>query len=212
MNRLSRLTPLTGLLFAALNVVAITAVPMQPNAKASGADVIAFFTVHRTSQRVGDVLGTLAVVSLVFFAGTLYSRFRDTRSSALGVVALVGTGLLGVGVLVSSTVSWALTDAPTHYSAEAAQALNAISYDVVLPMIAGLMLFAVATGIAVVREGWLPSWFGWTLIVLGVASASPAFPLAFFGVLAWSAIVAVILVTREAAPVPARASLSGASA
>jgi hypothetical protein len=198
------------LLFAALNVVAITAVPMQPSAKTSGANVIAFFTMHRTSQRVGDVLGALAVVSLVFFAGTLYSWFRGTRSSPLGVVALVGTGLLGVAVLVSSTVSWALTDAPTHYSVAAAQALNAISYDVVLPLIAGLILFAISTGIAVVREGWLPNWLGWTLLALGVVSPTPAFPL--FGVIAWSAIVAVILATREAAPAPARASLIGASA
>lgn len=58
MNRLSRLTPLTGLLFAALNIVAIAAVPKQPNAEATGGHVIAFFTVHRAAERAGDVIGT----------------------------------------------------------------------------------------------------------------------------------------------------------
>jgi len=211
MNRLARFTPLTGAIFAVLVVISAVTTPNNPTAKSSGAHVIAFETAHRSAERAGAVIGTLAVVFLIFFAGWLYNSIRETDSRALGIVALVGAGLVGAGLLVSASITWALTDGPAHYSASAAQALNALDYDLFLPMIGGLIVFGISTGIAVLREGWLPAWLGWVLIALGVIAPSPAFVVALFGTVAWSAVAAVIVFAR-ANRAPAPATLGGASA
>lgn len=211
MNRLTRFTPLTGTLFAVLTIVGF-ALPDGPGASASGSRVIAYTAAHRSSVRLGDILGTATAVLLVFFAGSLYNRFRDSGSGALGAVALVGAGIAAIGILSSATLSWALTDSSAHYSVAGARLLNALSDDIILPVAAGLILFAISMGIAVLREGWLPSWLGWAMVVLGVASATPAFALGFFGVVAWCAIAGVMLIAKASAPARVRASLSGASA
>ncbi len=112
------------------------------------------------AERAGAVLATLAVVFLVFFAGYLYDRIRETDSRPLGVVAPVGASMAGVGLLVSASTTWVLTDGPTHYSPSGAQVINALGYDAVLPIIAGLIVFAIATRIAVLRERWSGSQAG----------------------------------------------------
>jgi len=197
-DRLNRLAPLTGVVFAALIAVSFFTSPQEPKATASGAHVIAFYTAHRSAERVGAVIGTVALVLFVCFAGSLYSRMRRAgRDQSLGVVALTGAGLVAAGLTISGSLTWALTDHPSHFSPAAAQAVNSVAYDMVLPMIAGVMLFGVATGLAVRRAEWLPGWLGWPLIVLGIAAASPAFPLALLGVVIWTAAAAVTLVTRR---------------
>jgi len=196
-DRLNRLAPLTGLVSAALIVVSFFTSPTEPKPTSSGAHVIAFFTTHRSAERVGAVIGTVAMVLFVCFAGSLYARMRQARrDESLGAVALTGAGLFAAGLTISASLTWALTDNPSHFSPAAAQALNTLAYDMVLPIIAGLMLFGVATGLAVRRSEWLPGWLGWPLIVLGVIAASPAFPIALFGVIIWAAAAALMLVTH----------------
>jgi hypothetical protein len=196
-DRLNRLAPLTGLVSAALIVVSFFTSPTEPKPTASGAHVIAFFTTHRSAERVGAVIGTVAMVLFVCFAGSLYSRMRRARrDESLGAVALTGAGLFAAGLTISASLTWALTDNPSHFSPAAAQALNTLAYDMVLPIIAGLMLFGVATGLAVRRSEWLPGWLGWPLIVLAIVAASPAFPIALFGVVIWTAAAALTLVSR----------------
>lgn len=212
MKRLARLTPLTGLIFAALIAVNTAIAPNNPNAKTTGEHVIAFFTQHHSAERAGAVVGTLGLVFFIFFAGWLYNRIRETDSRALGIVALVGGGLFAAGFLVSGSIVWALSDSTTQYSAPAAQALNALDYDLVLPMIGGLIVFAIATGIAVLREGWLPAWLGWALVALGIIAPSPAFPIALFGTVIWSAIVAVINTMRSTRGATAYATVGNATA
>ncbi len=213
MNRLTRLTPLTGLIFAALMVAGLAVGPTQPKPSSSGEQVIAFFAAHRSGQRAGAVAGTLALVFFIFFAGSLYDIMRRTSvSQTLGAVALVGAGLLAAGLMVSGSITWALTDGPARYSAASAHALNALGYDMILPAIAGLLVFGVTTGLAAIRGGWVPAWLGWVLIAFGILAPSPAFPIALFGTVAWSAVVAIMLVSRATRTATATAALSGASA
>jgi hypothetical protein len=212
-DRLSRLAPLTGLVFAVMMVVSFVSIPTEPKPKSSGLHVIAFFTAHRSSERAGAVVGTVALALFVCFAGSLYNTIRQAgRGEALGAVALVGAGLFAVGLMLSGSLTWALTDSPAHLSPATAQGINTVAYDMVLPIIGGLLLFGTAMGIAVVRGRWLPAWMGWLLIVLGVAAASPAFPIALFGLVLWSAVASVVLVTRANRIAGARApAMAGAS-
>jgi hypothetical protein len=105
-----------------------------------------------------------------------------------------------------------LSIGPAHYSAGSAQALNALAFDTFLPIVAGLIVFAIATGIAVIREAWLPAWLGWALVALGVITPSPALPVGLFGVVAWSAVVAVILFAGTPAERQRGARVSNAAA
>jgi hypothetical protein len=214
-DRLNRWAPLTGVAFAVLMVAGSAVGPTTPKPSSSGAQVIAFFTAHRTGERAGAALGTLALALLLFFAASLYARIRHANGGdALGAVALVGAGLLAAGMTVSGSLTWALTDGPSSFSPSAAHALNAVGYDMILPMIAGILVFAIATGIAVVRGGSLPRWLGWLLIVFGLIAPTPAFPVALYGIVAWTGVVAVLLVARshsanantvdEPRPVPAQ--------
>jgi hypothetical protein len=212
MNRLARYTPLTGVIFVALLAANMAIAPNNPSAKSSGAHVISWITAHRSAERAGAVIGTISIAFLVFFAGWLYNLVRQTDSRALGIVALVGASMVGVGLLTSASIVWALSDAPSHYSPSTAQALNALDYDFFLPMVGGLIVFGVSTGIAVLREGWLPAWLGWILIALAVIAPSPAFPVAMLGTAVWIAVAAVILVARAARPATAPAGLESASA
>lgn len=211
MNRLARYTPLTGLIFAVLVAVSTAVAPNNPNAKSSGAHVISWITAHRSAERAGAVIGTVAVAFLVFFAGWLYNLVRQTDSRALGIVALVGASIVGTGLLVSASIVWALSDAPSHYSASTAQALNALDYDFFLPMVGGLIVFGISTGIAVLRERWLPAWLGWVLIVFAVIAPSPAFPIALLGTGLWIGVAAAISMARTSRTVPV-ASLGNVSA
>lgn len=212
MNRLARYAPLTGLIFTVLFILSTVVGSSEPNANWSGTRVITFFTAHRTAERAGAVIGTLTAAFLIFFAGALYSRIRETDSRALGVVALVGAGILATGLLVADSITWALTDHPASYSAASAHALNAVSYNMILPLIAGMILFGVSLGIAVVRGSWLPSWLGWVLIALGIIAPSPAFPVAAIGLVVWSAVVALTLSVRTGGSAAAQTSLSHAAA
>jgi hypothetical protein len=202
-DRLTRLAPVTGLVFVVLMIAAFVVGPTQPKASSSGTHVIAFFTAHRSGERAGTIAGTLALTFFVFFVGSLYSLLRRaTGPGALGVLALVGAGLFAAGLAVSASLSWALADAPSHLSPASAQALNAASYDMILPMIAGLLVFGMAMGLSVVRGGWLPVWLGWVLIALTVVAPSPAFPVAMFGTFLWCAVVSVLLVARARSAAP----------
>ena len=57
-------------------------------------------------------------------------------------------------------------------------------------------MFLIASGISIVRHGALPRWLGWVAIVLGVASATPAFFIAFLLAAIWILIVSVMLALR----------------
>jgi hypothetical protein len=63
-DRLVRLAPLTGVVFAALSAVTFVITPTSPSAHASGAKVISFYEAHRSSERVSVIVGVLA---LAFF-------------------------------------------------------------------------------------------------------------------------------------------------
>jgi hypothetical protein len=198
-DRWSRVASLSGLAYLALLVASTAAAPAQPKARTTGAHVVAFFTAHRSQERAASIIGVLAVAAFICFAGALFAHVRTAGAGiAPAAVALLGAGLLGTGLTVGASLTYALSDAPTHLSPAAAQAMNAIGYDMVLPMIGGLLLFGAGMGIAVVRGGWLPAWAGWTLVALGVVAASPLFPASYFGIALWSAVVGVRLAMRGA--------------
>ena len=110
----------------------------------------------------------------------------------------------GIGIL--AFVHLALASAASSANTiGAAQVLNVLDANDFIPMVSGIAVLLLASGLSVVRHGGLPRWLGWVGVVLGVLMFTPA---GFFGFLAsgvWIVIASVLLTLarRSVAPAPA---------
>jgi hypothetical protein len=198
-SRWIRWAPLTGVAFIVLVVLGgPVAEGDTPGSKATGAQVVAFFEAHRSRERAGAVLLTLAFVVFLFFAGSLRSYLRRTAAlEGLGAVVLAAAAVLVAGQTAGSGLLFALSDSPTHLSSGAAQALNVLSNDMVLTNAAGFCVFGIASGVAILRGADLPNWLGWLAILIGIAVLTPA---EFVGVLLlviWIVSVSILMIRRS---------------
>jgi hypothetical protein len=203
-DRQSKLASLTGVLFAVLIVVAIfTNSSETPDAKARPAKVIAYYSAHRSEIETSTILFALAFLVVVLFAGALRSYVRPA-AEGLGALILAGGVMMSVGALIGSAVEYALAKQLVHLGPQTAQALNVLANELFLPVIAGAFVFAVCSGLAILRGASLPKWLGWVAIVLGIAAIIPpaSFP-ALIGFVLWSIVVSVLMYMRSGEPADA---------
>lgn len=176
---LSRWAPLTGVVAGILFAVAFFAGGSTPNANASPASVISFFVRNGSAQKTQGLVGAFAVVFFVFFAVALASRMRAAGAwLANGMVAGAAFGAVGIAALFS--VQYVLGDNARYLNAGSASALNLLDNDLFLPAAAGMCVFGIVGGLAVVASRAPARWMGWVLVVIGACSASP---LLFFAIL-----------------------------
>src|ERR1700684_1209006 len=119
---LSKWAPLSGTVAGVLVAIAFFASPNSPGDDASGAQVIAWYNSHHTSDFVFDLIGGLAVLFLMFFAVALARQVR-TGDRWLAYGALAGAVFGGVGFLTS--VGFDSILAPDHHRLSGALALSA---------------------------------------------------------------------------------------
>jgi hypothetical protein len=209
---IKRFAPLTGVAFFALLLVSALITGNSPDGKASGEKVLSYYEAHRTSTEVSGLLTVIAVfVGLVFY-GLLRDHLRRHEASrGLTATAFGGAVLFGASGALSAGLDWALTDAPSHTSTSAAQALNLVDEDVTYGlMLAGLAVLFFCFGLAIVGGRLLPVWLGWVALPLAlVALIPPVGFVAFFGVALWTLVVSIALWLRlrnaDAPTVPATA-------
>ena len=203
---LSKWAPASGALAAVLVAIAFFAGPNSPGDNATGAQVIAWYQSHHTSDFVFDIIGGLAVLFLVLFAVALPRQVRTgDRWLAYGALAAAAFG--GVGFLTSVGFDAVLAQDHNHLTTASAQTLNLLENDFFLPILIGFALFGILTGLAVVVGRILPVWMGWVMFAFGLACL--AGPVGFFGLLAtmlW-VLVAGIWMVKQGPPVPERATL-----
>jgi hypothetical protein len=199
-HRLVRLAPLTGVVFAALAVVAFASSQAPPGSKASGASVIAFYKAHSAGQQRSDYLWFLAFTFLLLFAGCLRSYLRRTPAAeALGALALAGAAVLTAGATVYFGFDYALAVVPRNLDPAAAQTLNVLALNLSFPFAAGGCVFGIASGLAILRGALLPKWLGWVAIAVAIVMASPAALIGLVLLIVWTAIVSVLIFRRSAA-------------
>ncbi len=210
-DRLNRLAPLSGIIFFILLLVGIFTSGSSPGAGASGAKVIAFYTHHRSGQRLSDIVFVFASAFIVLFAGVFRDRLRR-ESEGAATTALVGAAILAVGLAILSSFDYALASHATQFTASTAQALNTVSNEAFLTAIMGGFVFGVCSGIAVLRASVLPRWTGWLALIFGIAAATPASFAGLAGMALWTLVVAILLYARaehateaRSAPIPAAA-------
>jgi hypothetical protein len=207
MSRLSRFAPLTGVIFAVLGFAGFAISKANSlSSTASGARVIAFYRAHHAGQTASDILLTVGFAMFLLFAGSVRARLRqgDDRE-ALGAVALVAAGVVAAGALAFFSVDFALASGSGQLAPDAAQALNLLAFRMVLPACAGMLVFGVAAGLAVIRSAIVPRWLGVIAVVIGLVGVSPLLTVALMALYVWTLVVAVILVVRAGALSDSRA-------
>ena len=208
-----RVIPLiTGILFVALVVVSIFTGPggnSATNSNANPAKTLAYFQApHAHYAGLSALLITLAVtIGLFFFASVRDYLRRDEAQASLAGTAFGGAIIFGASGALSAGALLAISDSPKTLLPATAQMLNLINNDVSNGMqAAGLAVFFLAAGIAVIRSRLLPLWWGWVTIVLGLVAASVILSFAaFIGMGVWAIVTAIMMYFKLA-----KASDSGA--
>jgi hypothetical protein len=197
-DRLGRLAPLTGVLFAVVVVVAAFTGGETPNANASAAKVILYYHAHRSKIETSSLLLAIAFLIFVFFAGVLRSYLRRTPAvEGVATIMLTGGAIMTVGAALGGGIEFGLAHNINDLSPAAAQAVNVISNEIFIPLLAGTFVFSIASGIAILRGAALPKWLGWVAIVMGIAALIPPafFPMLIVFVI-WSAVVSILVYQR----------------
>ncbi|HVS50457.1 MAG TPA: hypothetical protein VHJ99_16345 [Candidatus Dormibacteraeota bacterium] len=133
--------------------------------------MIAFYAAQGGTQQLAVALLALGFVFFVFFAGSLRAHLRQTPGlEALSTVALAGAVLETAGQTMGAGYVWALAQDSRHLDPSAAQALNALSNDAVATNTAGLIVFGIAAGLAILLSGRLPRWLGWVPIAMAIVT------------------------------------------
>ena len=195
--RVTRLLPLSGIVFVVLVLLAIVAIGGNtPDSDASAAKVHDFYLDHDVQQALAAFVLAAAVPFLVLFGVALALAVwpsGDVRRPIWEVVLIAGAGLAAGAFLVAAFIHFALADGADVLSAEASQTLNVLDGD-------SWVAFNGALGVMMLGAGGslLPTavfrWLGWAALVLGVALFVPFadfFALLLTGI--WIIVVSVLL-------------------
>jgi hypothetical protein len=202
-STLERLAPLTGIAFVVLIVASFIIGGESPDVDDSTADVIDFWSENDSANIWSAVLGGLATVFLVWFGGSMrvFLRRGEGEPGRLSAIAFAGFLLAAAGGGMFCGFQFSAADTVGDVPEDVTQTLSVLTSDFFIPFAAGNLVAFVASGLAIVRFGVLPSWLGWVALVIGIASLTP---IGFFAFLAggiWI-LVASVLIYQEGAQGP----------
>jgi hypothetical protein len=193
--RLERLAPLTGIVFAVIFYVAVALSGDEPDADASAAKAVQYWSNHDTKEIILSVLGVVATLFFIWFAGTLRARLYEAEGGTgrLASTAFAGAVMFSVGLLSLVAISFTAADTAGDVAPTVTQTLNALNSDFFFPAAGGGAVLYLATGVAVLRTLALPRWLGWVSVVLGVICFTPAGFVPFLLLGLWVVVISVIL-------------------
>lgn len=197
-QRLDRIGPLIGVLAALLGIAGFGTARPGPGPTSQGSEVIAFYTKHASGQRIADTLLMLSGACLVVFAAYVCRHLKVvTEAEPFASAALVGAGVAAAGMGIYFGADYTLASDPGNLAPAAAQALNMLGLKLFFAASAGVLVFGVTVGIAILRGGRLPKWLGIAAVLIGAVAATPLTLAALFALLVWSAITGAILTRRS---------------
>jgi hypothetical protein len=196
------LAPATGAVFAILLAAGqiLTGAGVDP--KDGAEEVVRHYKDNEGQLMAAGLLGGFAAIFFLFFAGWARKVLRKAEGPGgmLSDVAFAGAIVFVVGGAVASTLKIVLAASFDDIDPTAVEALNAIAWNdsraATLPVAVGFSTFLLATGISAIRHGALPGWLGWSAIVLGIATLTPADFVAIPVGLVWVLVASVLLTMR----------------
>jgi hypothetical protein len=192
-----------GLVYAILFGVAMLATEQGPGINASATSVAQYYNSHHGSSEAGIFLVLASCVALAFFSGVLRSTVfpSPAKDRGLMTVSALGTAVWISGLLLTVALQTTLLDASHYGRAAVIQSVNFLTADDFFPVVIGLSIFAIATGIGMLRSGALPAWLGWVTVALGVlAAAGPLGGIAFLIAPVWALVTGIVLLLRRPSP------------
>ncbi|MEA2471665.1 MAG: hypothetical protein QOE38_2664, partial [Thermoleophilaceae bacterium] len=79
----------------------------------------------------------------------------------------------------------------------AAQALNMVALKLILPLVVGLFVFGLASGLAILRGTQLPKWLGWAALAIGIIAVTPVGFVGLGLLILWTPTVGVLVWRRS---------------
>jgi hypothetical protein len=192
------LVPLTGVLFVVLLILSFIVAGEPPDADENVQEIVDHYVDNKDSIQASVLIGGVAAVSLLFFAGYLRKLFRAAEGpdGMLSAIVLAGATIMAVGAGVDMTISFALAEGAEDIDPVAVQSLQALWDNDFMPIAIGLVVLLLASGLSIVRYGALPKWLGWVAIVLAVVGMTPIGFVAFMGGALWVLVVSILLAVR----------------
>jgi hypothetical protein len=206
------MAPLTGALFVVLAVIAFAVFGgSTPDSTDPAQTVQSFYSDHYSNQVAAAILLAFGAAMFTFFAACVSQTLREAGGTGrLANAVLIGGALTTGGFLLVSGIHLALTEAAHHAATiSAALTLNVLDGNDWPVMTVSIALFTFAAGLAAVRHGGLPKWLGWTGIVFGLATFTPA---GFFGFLAcglWVLVTSIVMAFTNPVEPAAEAPIGG---
>ena len=181
------------MLFVVLLVASILLGGEPPAVDDPTPEVVAFWTEKESKQLASAIIGAIAIVPFLWFAGVLREALRRAGSDRLGTTALAGAVLVAVGGALSSALQFAAVDSAGDVPAEVTQTLSVLYVDSFFPFAVGFATLFLATAIAVLRHGGLPRWLAFVALLLALIAITPIGFAAFLLGLAWILVASVLL-------------------
>jgi hypothetical protein len=151
----SRLGVLGGV-YAVLFVIASILLG-EPGSGTAGATVVKYYHDRQTTETVGVFAVAFAVVALTFFLASLRRTLSATDEGRyLANVVTAGGAVYAAGLMIMTALTVALIDAAKNNMPGTAQTLNVLSSDMWLPVVVGLALLGLGTGVSALRSATLP--------------------------------------------------------
>ncbi len=201
------LVPLTGVAFVVLAMISVIVGGEPKDADRPATEIVNWYVDNKDSVTAGAFIGMAGTVLLVFFGAYLRDVLRAAAGGKdmLSLVSFIGIVVVAVGFAIDTTILIALAEGADDIDPVAAQSLQALWDNDFVPIALGVLLFLWATGISVVKNGALPKWLGWIMIVLGVLALTPLGFAAFLGSAIVILAISILLAVRARSAPPATA-------
>jgi hypothetical protein len=198
MNTQSRMFQRLGGLGVAFGVLfsgAYVLMGSTPATGASGAAVLKYYHSHRVAETAGVFVVAAAALAFSFFLSSVRRTLsRTVEGRQLSSIVTAGGAIYITGLLLMGALTIALVDCANDKLSSAAQTLNVLSSDAWVPVVVGISILALATGIGALRSAALPRWLAWVSVGLGIlAVAGPLGAIAFLVTPVWGIATGIVL-------------------
>lgn len=200
-SRTQRWLGIGGLIFVVLVVLTVVLVSSPPSIHASFAKLASYYDKGKQGAFLARGFVTVAAVGVGTFWFWYFREWlvANVLTRRLATVGFAGALIFAASGGLAAGLDFTVSDAAGHASVATLQVLNYFESDLILGMTAaGVVVFLVATALAVIRFRVLPVWLGWVAVVFAVAS----FAITPFSILCigfWMIPTNIVLIMRSRA-------------